>query len=311
MPHFLIDLHRVRAARHRLARLARENPELTKGDGNLWANSLDDLEVLLDESSNMPETPPKQRQKAFRDRKRAAGYQSVTVWLPGEIYQALVDRADQQEGPRSEGMARVISEAMAALIDRDKTSNKSPRKFVSRNGNGSNMPKRETVTGNDKAVPCNVTRNSPPAPTEVPGGAVSGGGAATLLAPNQYPGTDTMRAEGLRLMEQGLKLSKIADQWNKAGIPTAKGCQWSRQGVHQLLKSAPAPSLPEGVDLKRVKDSTHERHGEAAVTLDGRIIGRVWRDPNARNHWTAEGENGHQVEDTTKAGAVCRLLRED
>ena len=104
-----VDLPAIKGSLDRLTELAKEHPDLTQGTEN-WSDHLDELDRLT-----MPAKTPKERQKSYRDKLRAAGYRSITVWLDAGTIAAIERRLHGRESTRKENIAAVISEAMQAL----------------------------------------------------------------------------------------------------------------------------------------------------------------------------------------------------
>ena len=105
-----IDLPRAQAALTELDRLAREHPELIKGDGECWSDNINELETVL------MVTPGKSRQAAYRERMKERGYRQFTLWLDTATADLLYELAEKRsEESMNDRYAGAIQEALKLL----------------------------------------------------------------------------------------------------------------------------------------------------------------------------------------------------
>jgi len=78
------------------------------------------MRSLSDLRDAMDKPPPKtnaHRQKEWRDKRKADGYEMHTVWLDPDVAEHLNKYLDESEKPQAE-RTRLINEAVRAMLDR-------------------------------------------------------------------------------------------------------------------------------------------------------------------------------------------------
>ena len=172
------------------------------------------------------DTTAAKRMAEWRKRMKSEGWQALTVWLPPGQVAELDGVLEASEDSRRDTLTKILQAGIEALSNRKTVTKdiRERRKTVTQ-GIKEESSDRKTVT---QEIREQSDRNQvTPSPVVTPS--------------ERARYRERMILEGETLIQDGLSLQQIVDQWNERGRPPPSGRgKWNKQNLHRLLKRARA-----------------------------------------------------------------------